>query len=175
MVVYKITNQTNGKIYIGQTRQSLEKRFMQHAKAISPLGNAMRECGVENFTIEIVEECNTQKQANNREQALIKELNCKVPNGYNRSDGGERGDFYCRHRANSACPPQVVKSTLDLLVEENNLTAEDKTFIESFLRLSPYYRVILKETCRAFALSDAWLSLQQAQKTVMNTGQVPAQ
>ena len=50
-----------------KTRQSIEKRFLQHSKANSPLGNAMRQCGLENFTIEVIETCVTQTQANERE------------------------------------------------------------------------------------------------------------
>lgn len=86
--VYKITNRLNGKIYIGQTKQSLEKRFMQHLHTNSPLGQAMRQCGTDNFTIEVIEECENQEQLNEREKFWIKVLNCKVPNGYNLADGG---------------------------------------------------------------------------------------
>ena len=133
MVVYKITNQTNGKIYIGQTRQSIEKRFLQHSKANSPLGNDMRDCGLENFTIEVVEECETQEQTNQREQVLIRELNCKIPNGYNQTNGGERGNYYSSRKMNLNSPPQVKKTALDVLVDENNLTPADKEFIKAFL------------------------------------------
>lgn len=89
MVIYKIMNRLNGKPYIGQTRQPLEKRFLQHAAAKTPLGDAMRKCGLENFTIEAVEECATPEQTKERERFWIKVLKCKVPNGYNQSDGGE--------------------------------------------------------------------------------------
>ncbi len=41
MVIYKITNLLNGKIYIGQTKQKIEQRFLQHSKTDSPLGQAM--------------------------------------------------------------------------------------------------------------------------------------
>ena len=58
--IYKITNRLNGKPYVGQTRQPIEKRFMQHSTANSPPGNAMRQCGLENFTIEIIERCETR-------------------------------------------------------------------------------------------------------------------
>lgn len=92
-VIYKITNRLNGKLYIGQTRQTIEKRFIQHSKADSPLGNAMRDCGLDNFTIEVIEECATQDQANDRERFWIKVLNCKVPDGYNRSNGGEGNKY----------------------------------------------------------------------------------
>lgn len=83
MVIYKITNQLNGKIYVGQTKQSIEKRFLQHSKSSTPLGQAMRECGIENFNIEIIERCQTQNQLNEREIFWIRVLNSKQPHGYN--------------------------------------------------------------------------------------------
>ena len=48
----------------------------------------MRDCGLENFTIEVIERCETQAQLNERERFWIRVLNCKVPNGYNQNDGG---------------------------------------------------------------------------------------
>lgn len=90
MVVYKITNLFNGKLYVGQTRQPIEKRFYQHAHANSPLGRAIRDCGLENFTIEVIERCDTQEQLDAREKFWIRVLNCTVPNGYNQTPGGER-------------------------------------------------------------------------------------
>lgn len=89
--VYKITSRLNGKVYVGQTRLLIEKRFLQHAKSDTPLGKAMRDCGLENFAIEIIEECETLEQAQRQEKFWIKALDCKMPNGYNRSNGGEHG------------------------------------------------------------------------------------
>ena len=60
ITIYKITNILNNKPYVGQTCQPIEKRFLQHSKANSPLGDAMRQCGLENFTIEVIETCETQ-------------------------------------------------------------------------------------------------------------------
>ena len=88
VTIYKITNTLNEKLYVGQTRQPIEKRFLQHAKAHTPLGNAMRTCELENFTLEVIERCETQSQAN--ERFWIKVLKCRVPNGYNQSNGGIR-------------------------------------------------------------------------------------
>ena len=51
----------------------------------------MQDCGLENFTIEIIEECETQGQANEREQFRINVLKSKMPKGYNRTNGGEGG------------------------------------------------------------------------------------
>ncbi len=89
ITVYKITNSLNYKPYVGITTLSIERRFLQHSKANSPLGQAMRDCGLENFTIEVIEKCATPEQAGIRERFWIKVLKCKVPNGYNRSDGSE--------------------------------------------------------------------------------------
>ncbi|MBR1647770.1 MAG: GIY-YIG nuclease family protein [Selenomonadaceae bacterium] len=42
IAIYKITNRLNNKPYVGQTRQPIEKRFMQHLNDNTPLGDAMR-------------------------------------------------------------------------------------------------------------------------------------
>ena len=91
-VVYKITNTLNGKIYVGRTKQKLEKRMAQHrhdSKKGSPgLGAAIRKYGWENFTVEVIEVCPVE-QMNEREIFWIAELDCKAPKGYNLTDGGE--------------------------------------------------------------------------------------
>ena len=60
--IYKITNDINGKIYIGKTLNSLEHRFNEHKRASRkkccenrPLYSAMRKYGVENFSITLIE------------------------------------------------------------------------------------------------------------------------
>ena len=88
-VVYKITNTINGKSYVGQTKQKLSRRIAQHKVANSAIGNAIRKYGIENFIIEVIEECATLEQLNKREKFWIAFFNCKAPNGYNRNDGGE--------------------------------------------------------------------------------------
>lgn len=91
-VIYKITNELDGKIYIGQTTISVEKRFNQHAKKItSAIGEAIQTYGKENFSVEILEECPTRKQLCTRERFWIRELSSKSPNGYNVTGGGEIG------------------------------------------------------------------------------------
>ncbi|MBR0062511.1 MAG: helix-turn-helix domain-containing protein, partial [Selenomonadaceae bacterium] len=93
IAIYKITNRLNGKPYVGQT--------LQHLKDKTPLGDAMRDCKPENFTLEIIKTYETQAQANERERFWIKVLKCTVPNGYNQRDGG--GGFIHKPRANNMC------------------------------------------------------------------------
>jgi len=84
MFVYKITNIINKKVYIGQTKTSLKRRFKQHLKqtVCKKLSNAIKKYGSENFTIECIEEVNCPKLLDEREEYWIKYYN-SVKNGYN--------------------------------------------------------------------------------------------
>ncbi len=90
-VVYLIVCKLNGKPYVGQTKQKLHRRMEQHKVASSAIGNAIRKYGLENFTIEVIEECETLEQLNEREMFWIAYFNSKAPNGYNLTNGGEGG------------------------------------------------------------------------------------
>ena len=89
-IIYKITNLINGKIYIGQTVQSLKKRFEQHCgNKKSVIGQTIKKYGKKNFYIETVEECETLDELNEREIFLIAHYDCIAPKGYNLTEGGE--------------------------------------------------------------------------------------
>lgn len=95
MIIYKITNNNNGKIYIGQTVSKLNVRWSQHVnyaikrKGNSVLSEAIRKHGRENFTVEILEACNNVEEMNQKEISYIKDLNSLSPNGYNLDSGGK--------------------------------------------------------------------------------------
>lgn len=102
--IYKISNTINDKIYIGQTRRTVECRWKQHLRegntseenrrSKSFLYRSMYKYGTENFYIETIETLtgNTKKELcdklNNKEKYYIKELNTLIPNGYNIAPGG---------------------------------------------------------------------------------------
>ena len=88
-VIYVITCLLNGMKYVGQTTRTIEQRFKEHASYKTHLGYAIQKYGQENFTIEILETCETPEQLDEREIYWIAKLNCKHPNGYNLTDGGE--------------------------------------------------------------------------------------
>lgn len=87
--IYKITNLKNGKCYIGQARK-LQDRINQHFKhglyIDCPVGNklyeAMQEDGIQNFAIELLEECDPV-QLNVKEKYYISLYNA-VDFGYNK-------------------------------------------------------------------------------------------
>ena len=90
-VIYKITNTLNGKLYVGKTTTPLNQRMASHRCADTVIGKAIRKHGWENFNVEVLEECETPEQLNEREIFWIAYFNCKFPNGYNLTDGGEGG------------------------------------------------------------------------------------
>ena len=48
-VVYSVTNNLDGKQYVGQTTRTLEERFSEHAESDSLLDRAIQRDGAENF------------------------------------------------------------------------------------------------------------------------------
>lgn len=95
--IYKITNDINDKVYIGQTSKCRPNdRWSQHksdSKNLreedhSALHLAMHKYGVEKFHFEILEEADISL-LDEREIYWISFYNSKVPNGYNISEGGK--------------------------------------------------------------------------------------
>ncbi len=87
--VYKLTNTVNGKIYIGQTRRPLYKRFNEHCCANSAIGRAIRKYGKDKFTKEIIAVCESKEELDSCESRYIAEYKSNDPNfGYNRTEGG---------------------------------------------------------------------------------------
>ena len=92
--IYCITNQINGKKYVGKTTYSVTKRFQEHCKDCKklrcekrPLYDAMNKYGVENFIIEQLLECD-ELELNSYEVLFIEQLNT-YHNGYNATKGGD--------------------------------------------------------------------------------------
>lgn len=88
-IIYKITNKVNGKSYIGQTRYTLEFRWRQHIhkKDNTYFHNAIRKYGVDNFSIEALEEVEVSR-LNDREIFYIAKYNT-FNDGYNLTIGGD--------------------------------------------------------------------------------------
>lgn len=91
-IIYKIINSINNKIYIGQTRTSLDQRWKEHLRHAEYgeqiINRAMRKYNKENFFIEELEKCNIAI-IDDREKHYIKlynSTNKKI--GYNVSLGG---------------------------------------------------------------------------------------
>ena len=98
MIVYKITNDINGKIYVGQTIGTLQNRWRGHlSKAKNgcsfALHNAIRKYGSEHFHPEVIDIACSHDELDKKEAYWISELNSKIPNGYNIREGGQTSRF----------------------------------------------------------------------------------
>lgn len=99
--IYKITNNINGKSYIGQS-VNIHKRFNAHKSAAfnsnnrlynAPLYCAIRKYGIENFKFEILEECD-EAELNDKEIFYISKYQTHGKKGYNQDDGGNQVSHY---------------------------------------------------------------------------------
>lgn len=124
--IYKITNDVNGKVYIGLCTTTVEERFENHKKDRTknthekrPLYSAMNKYGIEHFHVETIEECDMAILPE-REQYWIAYYN-SYHYGYNATLGGEGKPLY-DHEAIltrlQECPyPSVVAEEFHCCVE----------------------------------------------------------
>jgi group I intron endonuclease len=92
--IYKITNNLNGKVYIGQTIQNVRERWATHCRkprseyeAEMHIKRAILKYGKENFTFEVIDECD-EKQLDEKEVFYISYYN-SYKSGYNSTPGGK--------------------------------------------------------------------------------------
>lgn len=94
--IYCITNQINDKKYVGLTTTSLVERMSNH-KANSkrhpnlPLYRAFNKYGIENFSIEVLEEVDNSMLSEREIYWIAKLDTFNSQNGYNATLGGEGG------------------------------------------------------------------------------------
>lgn len=100
--VYKITNKINNKVYIGITSKGISARWKEHlwnAEHGCPfkLHNALRKYGKENFTIELIDFCNSWEELTEKEKFYIAQYKSTEDEfGYNLTEGGD-GTFGRKH------------------------------------------------------------------------------
>ena len=86
MYIYKITNNINGKIYIGK-HESERKNYWGSGTVLKL---AIKKYGLQNFTKDIIEYCKNSKQLSIREIFWIKHYNSRNRLvGYNITKGGD--------------------------------------------------------------------------------------
>lgn len=93
--VYMIVNRQNDMKYVGVTSAGYETRFKKHISSAlcgstAPIHCAIREYGIENFELRLLESDVPKSQAGEREQYYIKLYNTQYQagKGYNMTGGG---------------------------------------------------------------------------------------
>jgi group I intron endonuclease len=80
MIIYKITNNINNKVYIGQTIESIKKRWQRHTWRCTiernkmAITNAIIKYGKENFIIEQIDIANSIEELNEKFNIYLNEI-----------------------------------------------------------------------------------------------------
>lgn len=86
-IVYITTNLLNGKQYVGSHKVLNHKKDRYLGSGIL-ISQSVKKYGKENFKREILEKCQTIKEARLLEKYYIEKYNSIIPNGYNISPNG---------------------------------------------------------------------------------------
>ena len=86
-LIYRIINKINGKLYVGQTVKTIEKRWDGHKRSSKtkdfPIYYAMRKYGIENFYIELLDTAQDQEELDLKEVYYSEFYDTMTPNVYN--------------------------------------------------------------------------------------------
>lgn len=120
MIIYKTTNLVNGKIYLGQDKNN-DAVYLGSGKI---LHLAFQKYGIENFNKEILEECESVEDLNEREKYWIGFYNStdrKI--GYNIALGGNGGDTISKHPNKD----EIRSKHSEWMIENNPTRGRKKT------------------------------------------------
>lgn len=143
--LYRITNQLNGKVYIGQTNKP-DYRWYQHrsyAKSKKPqqyIHHAIAKYGVENFVFEVIATCKTVQDADETESLLIIQYDSRnKEHGYNLMIGGSHGGH------SEETKEKMSKATLRQIAEKGHPAQGHKWTEEQRAKLSETLKALDKE------------------------------
>lgn len=124
-LVYKFTNQINNFCYIGITSSPIERRIKRHLNDSEKddglyFHRALSKYGIQNFTVEILEDNILEEEIDEKEKYYIKLYDSFFLNGkgYNMTTGGRDGSFCKRILSDND-----IKQIQDKLRKDLNKTA----------------------------------------------------
>jgi len=110
MIIYKITNKTNGRIYIGQTIRPINERIYGHIadskrdrkeRCRSKIHKSIFKHGIDNFIFEIIDTALSQDELNIKEIYFINLYRSNIDNiGYNLLSGGKQNGKHSEETKN---------------------------------------------------------------------------
>ena len=149
-IIYKVTNDLNNNVYIGQTVYLLENRWEWHIKkASNPKDNckfhkALRELGSNHFKIEEITRVNI-KELDDTEIYYINFYDSFF-NGYNSTlgGGGKRSYIY----TDKTIVNDIITSYRDKNISSNKIAAKYKVDKATIIRVLKLYKIEIRD--RAF-------------------------
>lgn len=164
MIIYKITNLVNKKVYIGQTIRTFNKRYVGAGIGIERvkgtyemngntknehLYNSILKYGVKNFKVEILCQCESVEELNKKEKEFIALYNSNdYEKGYNIEVGGDNRRRSLEWRINRILKKEedihyFIKLVKDGHIEKDTLFELLNTpvvYIKKNGRTKKYYR-----------------------------------
>ena len=124
--IYLISNDVNNKLYVGQTIQTLNKRFNGHCcysksdRSVNMyIKRAIHKYGKDKFHITLIEECPINL-LNDREKYWIAFYD-SYNNGYNLTKGGQDSNYFNLHRLEDTVD---IKKFTEYIIEFRPLAIE---------------------------------------------------
>jgi len=87
MYIYITTNTINNKVYIGKSQKDFNKSYLGSGKLLK---KAIAKYGIESFRVDLIEECLTDYELNERERYWISKYR-ETHDVYNIAEGGTGG------------------------------------------------------------------------------------
>ena len=126
-LIYKITNTINNKIYIGKHQtENREDGYMGSGKL---LNRAIQKYGIDKFKKEILFECNSLEEMNEKETEIVDDEFVARLDTYNVKLGGQGGWDFCNN--NSEMQSKKAKKGWDKYGKEHPLLKASKQFMEN--------------------------------------------
>jgi len=140
--IYKVTCIPSNKCYIGQTKKLKNKndkpynygltgRWCDHVSSSkrvdTPLAQAIREYGPDNFKIELLEKV-LEYKADEREAYWIETLNTVIPNGYNVMSHSR-----CKHRISTSIADNYIQTATGIelkIIKKQNIPSIIYVYID---------------------------------------------
>lgn len=120
-LIYKITNLTNDKVYIG--KHETEDKNDDYFGSGKLIRKAIKKYGINNFKKEILFECSNKEEMDQKEKEIVNEGFVKSKNTYNLKIGGDGGfDFIntkCRNKIYEN-QKKAVETVHELLQTDEN-------------------------------------------------------
>src|ERR1019366_1537616 len=136
-IIYRITNAETCMEYVGQTVQTLRKRWIEHlsharqGKSKSYMSRSLRKYPINSFSAEVLHGCEIQEEMDFVEIFYIQLLNTKAPYGYNLADGGGGVSGWKNGKGN--IPTEETRRRLSE-AGKGNTNALGKKYSEDFCR-----------------------------------------